>query len=94
MAARLSHDEADALKSLSAICLPHFGKLAEALRNSRQVARLLEHQATLFERLSEDMRRRALKYNARRRGSHSEEEESSSHRALLILAGFRDVNPS
>jgi GTP-binding protein EngB required for normal cell division len=93
IAARLSHDEADALKSLSAICLAHFGKLAEALSDSEQIARLLEHQATLFERLSEDMRRHALKYNARRRGAHSEEEESAGHRALLILAGFRDVNP-
>jgi GTP-binding protein EngB required for normal cell division len=93
-AAHLSRDQAQALKSLSAICLPHFGKLAEALRDAKQIARLLEHQATLFERISEDMRRHALKYNARRRGSDSEEEESAGHRALLILAGFRNVNPS
>lgn len=93
-AARLSRDEAQAMESLSAICLPHFGKLAEALRDTEQLARLLEHQATLFERLSEDMRRHALKYNARRRGYDSEEEESAGHRALLILAGFRNVNPS
>jgi hypothetical protein len=94
VAARLSRDEAQALKSLSAICFPHFGKLTEALRDAGQIARLLEHQATLFERLSEDMRRHALKYNARRRAYDSEEEESAGHRALLILAGFRNVNPS
>ncbi len=94
VAGRLSRDEAQAMTSLSAICLPHLGRLAEALRDARQIARLLEHQATLFERLSEDMRRHALKYNARRRGYDSEEEESAGHRALLILAGFRNVNPS
>ena len=94
VAARLAGDEARALESLSAICLPHFGRLAEALRDPQQLARLLEHQATLFERLSEDMRRRALKYNARRRGDDSEEEESAGRRALQILAGFRNVNPS
>ncbi len=94
VAARLSRDEAQAMKSLSAICLPHFGRLAEALRDAKQIARLLEHQATLCERVSEDMRRHALKYNARRRGDDSEEEESAGHRALLILAGFRNVNPS
>jgi hypothetical protein len=93
-AARLSRDEAQAMKSLSAICLPHLGRLTDALGDSKQIARLLEHQATLFERLSEDMRRHALKYNARRRGSDSEEEESAGRRALLILAGFRNVNPS
>ncbi len=93
VAARLSRDEAQAMKSLSAICFPHFGKLTEVLRDAKQIARLLEHQATLFERLAEDMRRHALKYNARRRGYDSEEEESAGQRALLILAGFRTVNP-
>lgn len=49
-------------------------------------------EATLMERVSEDMRRYALKHDGVRRDLASEEELSAAKRALILVAGHRNVN--
>jgi GTP-binding protein EngB required for normal cell division len=92
VAGRLQANPDQALPALSAFCLPHFRLLAAAVPNPQTLRRLLLRQAGLFQRLSEDMRRFALKQDGVRRYLCSDEETTAANRALLILAGHRTVN--
>lgn len=91
LASRLAMN-ANALDSLSALCLPHLAMLSAALSDEEVVRRLLKQEALLLERLSEDMQRNALKQDGTRRFLASTEEETAAERALLILAGHRNVD--
>jgi hypothetical protein len=77
---------------LSAVCLPHLVKLVAAMENERAIRDLLEHEAAVLRRFSEDMRRFALKQDAVRRYMASQEELTVAERGLLAVAGFRRVN--
>jgi hypothetical protein len=88
---RLSKD-AQSLDALSAICLPHLALLAAAIEDPALKHRLLEREAAILERLSEDMKRYALKRDAVCRYLLTEEETGAARRALLLLAGHRNVN--
>jgi hypothetical protein len=46
----------------------------------------------LLERISEDMKRNALKHDAVRRYLATDEEASAARRGLLAITGFRNVN--
>jgi small GTP-binding protein len=92
LANRFAQDHKQTLKSLSAICLPHFAMLSAAVQDAHVVRQLVDHQAALLERVSEDMKRYALKHNATRRYLESQEETTAAERALLLLAGHRNVN--
>jgi hypothetical protein len=81
-----------ALNSLSAICLPHIGMFAAKIRNRDLVRLILERQAALLQRYSEDMRRYAVKYDAARRYLASQEERTVAERGLLLVTGHRQVN--
>ncbi len=94
LASRFVQNEQEAFASLSAICLPHFPKLATMANDARLTLRLMEHQAKLFGRLSEDMQRHVLKFDALRRGFESQEEENAGKRAVTLLAGLRNVRPA
>ena len=59
---------------------------------SMPLPRVVELPATLLERLSEDMARYALKHDAVRRYLASDEEETAAQRALLLVAGHRNVH--
>lgn len=91
-AKRLEEDKSDALNALSAICLPHFVMLASIIRDSSLVRMMLQRQAALLERYSEDMKRFAIKHDGVRRYLASQEETTAAERALLLLAGRRQVN--
>jgi GTP-binding protein EngB required for normal cell division len=91
LANRLAVDRA-ALNSLSAICLPHFAILSSEIHDIDLMRKLMAHQATILEQLSEDMERYALKHDALRRFLESREEATAAERALLLLAGDRKVN--
>jgi len=88
---RLTETQAQALDSLSALCLPHFTRLLGTLRNEQLVGELLTRQATLLDRLAEDMKRSALKRDGVRRYLLSDEEESASKRGLALLARARPI---
>ncbi|MBS0235165.1 MAG: dynamin family protein [Proteobacteria bacterium] len=89
---RLETEEERTLDALSAICLPHLQDLCDALKNRRLITRLLRRHAIIVERLSEDMQRYVLKRDGIRRTLENKDEESSASRALLLLAGHRNIN--
>jgi small GTP-binding protein len=92
VAKRLAEHETEALESLTAICLPHFAMVADVIRNPALIRKLMSHEATLLERLAEDMERSALKHDAVKRFLESKEESTAAGRTLLLLAGDRRVN--
>jgi small GTP-binding protein len=90
--ARLVEDEAGTLNSMSAICLPHLAILSGKIQNTRALRKLMVRQAEIFQRMSEDMSRFALKHNGGCGYLASDEEASAARRAILALAGRRNVN--
>jgi Dynamin family len=82
-----------ALTRLSAICLPHLTMLSTAVEDPGLIRELAKRQATIFQRMAEDMRRYALKHDALRRSLETNDEETAADRALFILAGYRNVIP-
>jgi small GTP-binding protein len=92
IARRIGEKKSEALKSLSATCLPHFVMLVAAVGDNETAQELIGHQAAVLERMSEDMRRYALKYDAVRRYLASREEIAVAQRGLLSVAGRRQVN--
>jgi GTP-binding protein EngB required for normal cell division len=91
-AEQLEHDRTRALNSLSAICFPHFVDLVSAIRNDDLAREMLQRQATVLERYAEDMKRFAIKHAGVRRHLASEEEINAANRALLLIAGRREIN--
>jgi Dynamin family len=87
----LLQDTTRALSHLSAICLPHLTMLSTSVENPGLIRELAKRQATILQRMAEDMRRYALKHDALRRSLETNEEETAADRALFILAGSRDV---
>jgi small GTP-binding protein len=94
LALRFSKQGAQTLNSLSAICIPHVAMLVGALQNPEHVQKFMNHQAALLERVSEDMRRYTLKRDATRRFLETKEEAIAAERALLLVAGHRNVTAS
>jgi small GTP-binding protein len=92
VAKRLEENGANALKSLSATCLPHVAMLIEAVRDADVIRDLIERQAVVLQRFAEDMRRYALKHDAVRRYLASQEETTVAERALLSVVGRRRIN--
>ena len=74
------------------LCLDHLRLLLVAIGPGEDAKTLLIAEARLMERVSEDMRRYALKHDGVRRDLASEEELSAAKRALILLAGHRNVN--
>jgi GTP-binding protein EngB required for normal cell division len=88
---RLSEQGDRALNALSAICIPHLALLSDTIEDLDLVRKLLNHQAALLERLSEDMKRFTLKRDATRRHLETQEETTAADRAVLMVAGHRNV---
>jgi GTP-binding protein EngB required for normal cell division len=88
---RLRQDPDKTLRSISEICLPHLRLLVAALGADAAAGKLLVHEAALLRRMSEDMRRYALKHDGLRRYLASEEETRAAERGLLVLAGHRTL---
>jgi hypothetical protein len=89
---RLRQERADVVDSLSAICVPHLATLASSLPDHKLLRLLLKREAAVLERSSEDMRRYAVKHDALRRYLASQEESTAAERAVLLIAGRRQVN--
>jgi hypothetical protein len=66
--------------------------LVSAVRDGELIRALLERQAAVLQRFSEDMKRYAIKYDGVRRYLASEEETTAAERGLLLMAGRRQVN--
>jgi hypothetical protein len=72
----------------------HLVLLPGVVRDTELVRKLMDHQAALLERLSEDMKRYALKHNATLRPLETKEEITAAERALSPIAGHRNVTAS
>jgi hypothetical protein len=66
--------------------------LSAQAKDARIVRKLVERQAALLQRLSEDMKRNTLRIDAARRYLTSDEENTAAERGLLAVAGHRNVN--
>ncbi len=91
IAERFARDAQGALNSLSGICMAHLPDLVHALRAREDAQDLLVREAAILERLSEDMRRYATKFDAIRRQLASDEETEAAERALFLMAGLPNV---
>ena len=76
----------------SGVCLPHLPLLVAAINDVGLKRKVLVDEANVLERVSEDMRRYALKHDGVRRSLASDEELDADRRALMLLAGHRNVN--
>lgn len=92
VAGRLRADADQTLASLSDICLPHLRMLSAALGDHPAGAKLLARHGVLLQLTADNLRRYALKHEGLRRYLASAEEEEASQRALMILAGDRNLN--
>jgi hypothetical protein len=88
----LAQTKTRSVDSLSAICLSHFAMLVSTIDDNDVVRELTRREAATFQRLSEDMRRYALKHNAVRRDLASQDETAAAARGLLSLVGRQNVN--
>ena len=88
---RFANDEAQSLSRLSALCLPHFAALTTAMKNTSVILDLMQRQASLLDRLAEDMKRYALKRDGIRSASLSDEEAAASKRGLSLVARARSI---
>ena len=85
-AARLLRNR-EALRELSAVCLPHLTLLLAEIGDPGLVAAVLQRQADLLDRLAEDMRHFALKRDGMQRHLTTKEEVAAGERALRVLVG-------
>jgi small GTP-binding protein len=79
-------------RAFPGLCVSHLRLLVASIDDSDAVRRLLLAQADVLERVSEDMQRYVMKFDGTRRFLASAEEEDAAHRALVLLAGDRQVN--
>jgi GTP-binding protein EngB required for normal cell division len=75
--------------SLPPLCLVHLYTVLNAKPGEEQARILLQAQASVLERIAEDMRTYALKHNAVRRELATNEESNAYRTALLRLVGHR-----
>jgi hypothetical protein len=73
------------------LCIPHLRVVSARLDNQDLIRELLVDQSRAVDRLTEDMRRYALKYDGLRRYLMSEEERRAPDDALACLAGRRSL---
>jgi GTP-binding protein EngB required for normal cell division len=76
---------------LSAICLDHLTMLLGRFDAPELAAKLLRREAGLLQRIADDMRRYALKFDGVRRPLASEAEVNAPVRALRALAGLPNL---
>jgi len=73
------------------VCLRHLGKLMDAVQTAETREFLLSHAARCFEEDAEDMRSYSLKREALRRSLENRNEEDAYRRAVIRMAGERNV---
>ena len=81
----------EAYRKSQGLCLRHLGLLLSAAPNESSADFLLSHAAGRFEEASEDMSSFAMKHEALRRSLHNTDEEDAYLRAIIHLAGGRNV---
>jgi GTP-binding protein EngB required for normal cell division len=72
---------------LPSLCLMHLAIVVEAIPNKDLAARLTEHQASVFDRLGENLQRFALQHGASHWERVTDEEQRSPELSLNLLVG-------
>ena len=85
-------EESQPERGFSGVCLYHLQLLVAAIECGPVRKEVLMDEAAILERVAEDMRRYALKYDGVRRYLASAEEQNADQRALMLIAGHRAVN--
>jgi len=91
LSCELSEAGSDESLNLPLLCLPHFRALLSRIADPGLARKLIDRQADVCERVSENMQRAVLKHEARRRALQSEEEIRAHLQGLMIVAGHRRV---
>jgi len=91
LAARGIRNGPGSLIEAPALCIPHLRVILRQLDNQDLIRALLADQSLTIDRLAEDMRRYALKYDGLRRALMSEEERRAPDDALDCIAGRRAI---
>ncbi len=78
-------------QELPLLCFLHLPAFLARIADLELARKLMERQAEICERVSENMQRSALKHDARRRALLSDEERRAHLQGLMILAGHRRV---
>lgn len=86
--------ETEAQGDLPPLCMVHLHAVLNAKPNGEQSRRLVWAQASVFERIAEDMRTYALKHDAVRRELVTNKERWAHRTALLRLVGHRNCGRS
>jgi GTPase SAR1 family protein len=79
------------LTEAPALCMPHLQIISRQLDNQDLICALFADQSRAIDRLTEDMRRYAMKYDGLRRALMSDEERRAPDDALAYLAGRRSI---
>ncbi len=88
---KVSEPEKDGPQELPLPCFLHFPAFLARITDAELARTLVDRQAEVCERVSENMRRSALKHDAKRRALLSDEERRAHLQGLMILAGDRRV---
>lgn len=78
-------------QELPILCFPHLPAFLTKISDPKLARELVRQQAEVCERISENMQRSILKFDARRRALLSDEERRAHLQGLMILAGHRRV---
>jgi len=73
------------------VCLSHVPKVLNAISDRDVAQRFLRHEANVWTRVAEDMRRYALKRDGSRRAFTTDDELDAHIRGLIALAGHKNV---
>lgn len=78
-------------RKLPILCFLHLPAFLARLTDPEMARELISQQAEVCERVSENMQRQVLKFDARRRALLSDEERRAHLHGLMIMAGHRRV---
>jgi small GTP-binding protein len=92
LARLLKRDRDQAVRRFTGACMPHLRRVVRAVGDEELMRALLLREADTLERVAENMQRYAMKHDGIRRFLASDEEIAAARRALMLLAGHRDVN--
>jgi len=81
----------DGARDLPVLCLLHLPPFLARIPDPELIREMIGRQADICERVSENMQRQVLKFDARRRALLSDEERTAHLHGLMILAGHRRV---
>lgn len=91
LVSKMAENEGYKVQELPLLCFLHLPPFLARIEDAELGRRLLEQQAEMCERVSENMQRYVLKFDSVRRALLSDEERNAHQQGLRIVAGHRKV---